>query len=97
MNNNRKRWGRRGAILVWVAVLLPVLIGFVGLTVDVGYIFTDQANLQAFADVSALTGALYLPTETDAENHAAAVLTNNDASAGAALAAGDVEFGNWDP
>lgn len=51
---------RRGAILVLSAVLMVVLLGFVAMTVDVGFIQLTRTQLQAAADASALSGAMEL-------------------------------------
>jgi hypothetical protein len=48
---------RKGAVAVIVAVLLVVLIGFIALAVDVGYIMVTRNELQNVADAAALAGA----------------------------------------
>jgi Flp pilus assembly protein TadG len=48
---------RRGAALPLVAVLLPVLMGFAALSVDVGYLHVVKAQLQNAADAASLAGA----------------------------------------
>ncbi len=45
---------RRGVVAVKVALLLPVLFGFVALGVDVGLMFNARQELQRAADASAL-------------------------------------------
>ena len=49
---------RRGAVAVAVAVLLPVLIGFAGLGVEVGWWFWIQRQNQSAADAAAISAAL---------------------------------------
>jgi Flp pilus assembly protein TadG len=49
---------RRGAVAVAVAVLLPVLIGFAGLGVEVGLWFAVQRQNQSAADAAAISAAL---------------------------------------
>lgn len=44
----------RGAIAVMVAMLLVVLIGFLGLAVDFGYAYLQKTTLQTVADAEAL-------------------------------------------
>lgn len=44
-----------GAISIYFAILLPVIIGFIALATDTGVWFIDQRNLQSTADVTALT------------------------------------------
>jgi hypothetical protein len=46
-----------GAVLVLVALILPVMIGFGGLVVDVGNWFSHRRHLQVEADAGALAGA----------------------------------------
>lgn len=46
-----------GAVLIFVALMLPVLIGMGGLVVDVGNWFAHKRHLQVQADAAALAGA----------------------------------------
>src|SRR5436309_1120358 len=48
---------RRGGVLVYTAIVLFVLIGFVGLAVDWGYMTWTAQKLQIGADAAALAGA----------------------------------------
>lgn len=54
---------RRGAVVVWTAALMPVLLGFVALTVDTGYLYMVRTELQVAADAAALAGAWTLYDE----------------------------------
>lgn len=45
---------QRGSILVIVALMMVVLIGFLGLAVDIGYATVQKTRLQATADAEAL-------------------------------------------
>ncbi len=56
---------RRGTILVLTAVLMVVLLGFVAMTVDVGFIELTRTQLQSAADAGALAGALELSATDD--------------------------------
>jgi Flp pilus assembly protein TadG len=47
----------RGATLVYVALVLPVLIGLAGLAMDGSNLFVQQRNMQAAADAAAMAGA----------------------------------------
>ena len=49
---------RRGAVAVAVAILLPVLIGFAGIGVEVGLWFAVQRQNQSAADAAAISAAL---------------------------------------
>lgn len=54
---------RRGAVVVFVLVLLPVMIGFGALVVDVGVLYNTRADLQNAADAAALAGATALASD----------------------------------
>ena len=47
---------RRGATALATVVLLPLMLGFVGLAVDVGMAYSVKADLQRAADAAALAG-----------------------------------------
>lgn len=47
----------RGVIIVMFAFMLPIMIGFLGLGVEVAFWFQDRRDLQAAADAGALAGA----------------------------------------
>jgi Flp pilus assembly protein TadG len=49
---------RRGAVAVAVAVLLPVLIGFAGIGIEVGLWFAVQRQNQSAADAAAISAGL---------------------------------------
>ena len=61
---------RPGAIVVLVAVLIVVLLGFTVLAVDVGYMYDTRAELQNAADSAAMAAAAFLSSGTpvDAED-----------------------------
>lgn len=56
---------RHGTILVLTAVLMVVLLGFVAMTVDIGFIELTRTQLQSAADASALSGAMELSGTDD--------------------------------
>lgn len=47
----------QGSIVVLTAVLLPVFLGFMGISIDVGNLYMHKARLQNVADAAALAGA----------------------------------------
>ena len=47
----------RGAVLVWVALMLTVLIGVGALVIDAGALYTEKRQLQNGADAAALAVA----------------------------------------
>ena len=53
----RHRPRRSGAVLIWCAFLLPVLVGMVGLVIDGGLMMASYREAQNAADAAALAGA----------------------------------------
>ena len=51
--------GNRGQVLMLVAVMLAVLVGFAALGIDVAYMFSVRHELQRSADSGALAGATW--------------------------------------
>jgi Flp pilus assembly protein TadG len=58
---------KRGYVLVTVAILLFVLIGFVALAVDLGILYSARTAAQRAADAAALAGALVFVVDTTPE------------------------------
>ena len=56
---------QRGAVMVLFALLLPVLFGFMGLSIDVGLAYVEKGKVQDIADSAALAGAAHLADEGD--------------------------------
>ena len=54
------RYCRRAAVIVQVAVMSTVIMGFGALAVDIGLLYTTKAEMQAAADAAALAGASQL-------------------------------------
>ena len=52
--------GERGQILMLTAFLLPLLLAFVGLVVDAGFLYAQRRQAQSAADQAALAGARIL-------------------------------------
>jgi Flp pilus assembly protein TadG len=57
--------GRRGGVVIWIAVVFLLLIGFLGLAIDVSYVVGTLQELQATADAAALAGASQLISDPD--------------------------------
>lgn len=89
---------RRGAVAPAVAVMLVVLLGFVALAVDSGYIFVSRAEMQHAIDSAALAGAAKLPGPDPAVIERARVFAGHNIVASASVAPRelDVFIGNWD-
>lgn len=67
--------------MVLFALMLPVLLGMMGLGIDVAHIFRERRSLQNVADLAALAGASQIPDDpTSAENIAESVAAENGAS-----------------
>ena len=47
----------RGQAIVIIAVVFIVLLGFAGLAIDAGMVYSDRRNAQNAADASSLAGA----------------------------------------
>ncbi len=63
LTNTARNHRRRGAVAVFVMVILTVLIGFAALTVDVGIMYNVRGDLQQAADAAAIAGATALATD----------------------------------
>jgi Flp pilus assembly protein TadG len=61
----RSAEGRRGGVVIWVAVAFLLLIGFLGLAIDASYVVSTLQELQATADAAALAGASQLVSDPD--------------------------------
>src|SRR3990172_8348055 len=68
MKMNRLPSGEKGAVLVWAAVGLAVLIFFAGLATDIPYLYVARQQAQTAADAGALAGAYELPNGGKARN-----------------------------
>lgn len=66
-NNNVNN---RGIAIVYIAILLVALFAFVGLAIDIGYMYVTKTQLQNAADSAALAGAAKLTGEDDTSSAA---------------------------
>lgn len=57
MNGLQSMREERGAVFVLTALLLPVMLGFMGFAYDVGNLYMYKARLQNVADAASLAGA----------------------------------------
>ena len=69
--------GERGQMLVMLTLLLPVMLGFVALTMDVGLALLERTNLQNAVDAAALAAAQELPDSEAARAVAEQYLETN--------------------
>lgn len=70
-----RRGDERGQAIVLVALLLSVLMGFVGLVVDVAWFQLNLVRVQRAADAGALAGSVYLPSNVPGARTAAKAAT----------------------
>ncbi|WP_186767422.1 vWA domain-containing protein [Blastopirellula retiformator] len=95
--NKRPANRRRGAILILVACLLPVILWMAAFCVDVAYMQLTRTELRIATDAAARAGARTLSLEQDASlAHAAAIeyaAKNNVAGNTLTLADSDVQIG----
>lgn len=100
------RSGRRGAVVIIIALLLTVLLGFAALVVDLGYAGSVEAELQAATDAAAHSGAMQLDgteagvdeayevaEQLGAANHAGGESVELDGGSGSGS---EIATGYWD-
>ncbi len=87
----------RGALLVFVAIVLPVLLAFVALVVDLGRLYVVRVQLQNTADAAVLAAATELPDFFAVEAEAMLYGQLNMPDAGTVISNSDVTVGYWDP
>ena len=93
----RSKW-RRAVTAVVTVVLIPVLLGFAALSVDVSFIFDLAQHTQHTADAGALAGATALQDELAAEYYDRAIVAvaKNQLSRGfQSLDDQIIELGRW--
>jgi hypothetical protein len=73
----RRRFQRRGNIVVLSAFLMVVLVGLLAFAVDVGYIYVARTQLQRSADAAAMAGAWELLDEEALAGAASATLATD--------------------
>ena len=56
----RKNNREKGQVLYLLAIGLVALLGFAGLAIDGGRLYSEKRDVQGTSDTSALTGGLYL-------------------------------------
>lgn len=95
----RKQNKRRGAIAVFAAGCLLMVVGFLALSVDWGYIVVTESELQNAADAGAMSGVRALADGREEAIAAAVLWTRKNIAAGQPVelvAEEDVEIGFWD-
>lgn len=80
-----------GAVMAYVAVISLLLLGFVGMAVDFGRIYTTNSQAQAAADAAALAGA------TQLDGQAGAIARATSAAQTSPLVTNDQDFASGGP
>ncbi len=95
--SSRRRPPRRGAILVLIAVLMPVFVIMAAFAVDVAWMQLVRTELRTATDAASRAGAKVLSMEqNEADARAAAIdagSRNLVAGQGLVVQAGDIDFG----
>jgi len=99
---HRGKHKQRGVVIVWFALFMLLMLGFIALGIDVAKLMTAKTQLQNAADAAALAGASavdwtngHLMPDTALVRAQLAASQNKafiDKSEPVTLAAGDVEF-----
>lgn len=89
---------RRAMVVPLVAVCLLLLVGFIVLAVDAGYIYVSRTEMQRAADAGALAGASALPEGEEAVTERALECTGWNAVARSSVSVdeADVILGSWE-
>ena len=61
--NHKLHRCERGVVMVFFDILLPLLFGFMGLSLDAGLAYVEKGKAQDIADAAALAGAAHLSDE----------------------------------
>ena len=78
----RQSVSERGQVLVLAAVALPVLLGMVGMAIDIGTYASERRTLQNAADSIALAAAQGLPDESAAQSAGQQYASRNGIASG---------------
>jgi Flp pilus assembly protein TadG len=92
------RRARRGAAIIYILFIMPVLIAFVSLAVDYAHVQTVRVELRRAAIAAARYGAVGLAQSGSIATQYAIAAAADNASDGQsiALTSADVELGEWD-
>lgn len=96
---------RRGIVNIWAVLMFLVIIGFVGLSLDVGFGMLVGFQLQNAADAASLAGVTYVRSSAEEVREAAVLLASENKAAGDAVqlspneanaSDGDIVIGTFD-
>lgn len=51
---------QRGSYMLWMLILIPIIFGWLGLSIDAGYAFSEKSRAQFAADAAAIAAVLTL-------------------------------------
>lgn len=83
-NLRRLHYQETGQALVWVAVMLPLFLSIIGLSIDAGTIFDARRELQNVADSAARAGAMQIDQTAYRQSSGATVTLDPGAARAAA-------------
>jgi hypothetical protein len=98
-----RKLNHKGFAVVYIALMIVVLVAFVGLAVDLGYMYVAKGQLQNAADAAALAGASQLPVIANVRVQAKLFAEKNNAAGEAVKIGlndtnsldGDIVVGYW--
>lgn len=71
---------RSGQAIVWAAVMLPLFLSVIGLTIDAGIVFSARRELQNVADSAARAGAMQIDQRVYRDSSGATVVLDTAAA-----------------
>lgn len=97
--NHKLHRCERGVVMVFFAILLPLLFGFMGLSLDAGLAYVEKGKVQDIADAAALAGAAHLgdsDRDTTVKDAVKAYVEANGIKLGANDLVNRVDGSAWD-
>jgi Flp pilus assembly protein TadG len=88
---------RSGSVFIYTAIIAPVLLGFAGLSVDVGIWYANQRLAQAAADSGAMAGALEVLRSSASSTAIINAVNTDSANNGFSATNGDTVTVNFPP
>jgi Flp pilus assembly protein TadG len=91
------RIGERGSVAIVTAMMLPVLLGFAALAVDVGFLWASKAQLETAVEAAALACQYGLSSDTTTATNYGIQYAGYNTVMGTALtlSSPNFTFGNW--
>jgi Flp pilus assembly protein TadG len=98
---DKRLHNQRGVVIIWFTLLLPVLLGFAALAIDVARLYLTKVELQNAADAATLAGASAVSGSpgsynwSNVESDARQIATSNFAN-GSKIQQATIDTGYWD-